>query len=207
MIKLNWNLLWKKAKLDTLDVVACVVLGLLAALLVVVASLTSSGSSYAVKESLGTSINQGITSIFYWLDSFAFADNAVTFLFWSGIGLLLYIVVSSGITLTQEVSYEHDLSSDEYVHPNAKSKKQIIVSGVVEAITFALCLLLLVGALALVVFAVLPALIVHGRTLALQPSFPHGLGFAAAIALLIVSLGAVWFAGKLCMHRQLILDV
>ena len=203
---LNWKLLWKKAKLEKFDYTVCAIVGIILALLIVVASLTGTESSYAVKQTLGTSVNEKISNILYWLDSFEMANSVATFLFWGGVGFVLYIGVSAVIGMTKEVSYEQELGSDEYVHPATKSRKDIISAEITGAVLLGACFVLLLATMAIFLFLVLPALVVNARAFTLQPTMQNALSFSAALVVCIASLCLIWFAGKLAMHRRVALD-
>ena len=206
MIDLNWKLLWKKTKLEKFDVAVCMVFAAIISVLVFVASLTGSGGPYAVKQTLGTSINGSVSNVLHWLESFEKANSFVTFLFWGAVGLVLYIIISSLLSMSKEVAYEQDLGSDDYVHPAAKTSKDIIVAEITNAGMLAIGLIGLVFSFGLVAFGILPTLIVNSRAFALQPTLNNGVGLAAATVVIAAGLCLVWFVARLCMHRRVILD-
>ena len=141
-----------------------------------------------------------------WLDGFEFTNSIVTFMFWGFIGLVSYTGVNMVLAMSREVSYEHELTSDDYVRPSRKTKRDIVMAEFASAAILGLTALTLMLVAAAVAFVILPALIINVRAATLDLSFENILAAFTAILLLVAGIGALLVGGRLLIHRQLLLN-
>jgi len=132
MMKLNWTLLWHKVRLTRFDALVSASIALVAVLLIVLGAVASDGQSAVVRASLFTTISSAVQSGLFWLDSFEITNAVVTFMFWGFVGLVAYSSVSILSSISEEVKYERDLSTDEYVRPAQKTKGDIVRAELVD---------------------------------------------------------------------------
>lgn len=198
----NWKLFWSRVRPEKFDYIASASIAIVVMVLVVIAAVAESSGSQVIGQTLGASVNTSITNIFFYLDSFEMASSAVTFVFWAGVGLVLYMIVNSIYRISKEVNFEHDLSSDEYVRPVSKNRQDIVQDEILGAIVLLVCLGVLIIGLSLLVFSILPAAILNARAVALHPGVGNLVSVLAATTLLAVSIACVWLIVKAMMHRK-----
>lgn len=206
MLKLNWRLLWQKSSPKKFDLVLSAIICFAATMFVIIVAIADSSSASLVKQTVGSVLNDKMSSILMWLDGFEFTNSIVTFMFWGFIGLVSYTGVNMVLAMSREVSYEHELTSDDYVRPSRKTKRDIVMAEFASAAILGLTALMLLLVAAAVAFVILPALIINVRAATLDLSFENILAAFTAILLLVAGIGALLVGGRLLIHRQLLLN-
>ncbi len=206
MVKLNWLLLWQKVKVTRFDVVVSGVVALVAAVFIALVALADAGEAATVKATLLSRLNGAVQSVLTWLDGFETTNAVVTFMFWGFVGLVAYGSVMVVAKISQEVRYESELSTDDYVHPARKTNRDIIVAELASTLVKAAVGIFLLVALAVLVFVVLPALIVQVRSAVLQPGLMAWLSALAATVLMAADTCLVTLVTRTLIHHQLLLD-
>lgn len=205
MKTLNWPALWRKSKLGRFEIITCFGLALIAAGLILLTAYATADTE-AAKQTLMSMLNTKVTRVLYWLDSFEFANSAGTFLFWSMVGVLVYAGIASFFRMSEEVEYEHKLGSPEYVRPKSRTKDDILLAELTNAVVLATgVIVLFLGVLGLL-HVILPAFILNVRAVTLQASLANIFELCSSVLILTVALCLVWLTCKLIRHHQSILD-
>ena len=206
MVKLNWTLLWHKVRLTRFDVLVAVSIALLAVLLIVLGAVASDGHNAAVKASLLTTVNSTVQSGLFWLDGFEVTNAVVTFMFWGFVGLVAYSSISLLFSISEEVKYERDLSTDEYVRPAQKTKGDIVRAELVDMAVRAIGGVSFAATLVLELFVLLPALNIQVKLAVLQPDLLAWIGVVAASVLYALGVGMVVIGARILIYHQTLLD-
>ncbi len=205
-MKLNWILLWHKVRLTRFDMLVSASIALVAVLLIVLGAAASDGHNAAVKASLLTTVSGAVQSWLLWLDSFEITNAAVTFMFWGFVGLVAYSSISVLSSISEEVKYERDLSTDEYVRPAQKTKGDIVRAELVDMVVRAIGGVSFALSLATGFFVLLPALNIQVKSAVLQPDLLAWVGVMAASVLCTLGIGLVVIGARILLYHQTLLD-
>lgn len=205
-MKLNWQLLWQKAKLGRFDVLVSVVVALLLTLIIILGAVADSSQNAAVKTTLIGSVNEVVQNTLSWLDSFETTDAAVTFMFWGFVGLVSYGVVNVLGSMRREVEYERELTTDEYVRPVRKTKRDIVLAELVDTLARAVGIVALAFSAGVLLFAILPAAVTNIRLAVFQLSPGTVLTAAAASLLVAAGLCSAIFGLRTLLYHRVLLD-
>lgn len=158
-----------------------------------------SSSSAVVRQNIGNSFGSGLTK----LDSFRFTNGVVTFGIWAIVGLVSLSVLQAILRVSSEVSYDKEVGSSHYVHPNNFSRTKYWRQILLNALFSFGSLLLLVLMAGVYLFAVLPRGFLYARRFLLHITVP-GIGYLlAGLAIVFIGTLALYICIKLVMvhHR------
>lgn len=156
-------------------------------------------SSAIVKGQVTSKVGSGLQT----LDSFRLTAGLVTFLVWGLVGLVTLSVIRGIMQATGAIKFESELSSNRYVHPQGFNRDRFWRRVIIDTVlSFALLLLLVVGAIAYVVWAV-PFSLNHVRSFILETSVTNAIGLALGAVILVATTIAVYYLLKLVLwhHR------
>lgn len=157
-------------------------------------------SSQIVKDRLAHGVDHGLTK----LDSFRATNGVVTFVVWGAVGLVTFSFVQALLRASNQIRYEKQLSSNEYVHPANFNRRaywrQIVRNGLVSFLLLA-CL---VVALLFYIALMIPLSFLHARRFLLQPSAAHISELVIGLVVLAASTYIVYALLKITVihHRR-----
>lgn len=205
MQSMKWRLLREKTALNGIDVVWTLLVGIFFSTIVVIASIIDALDTFGAKQTLIRLVSSKVDAGLSWLDGLEFTASIVTFVFWGLVGLVSYSFVSALIKLQDEITYEGELSSDDYVRPARKSKTDVMRAEFVgNTVTLSLAALV-ASSLGLFIFVMLPHVAIYAKSFGLQRSIGNLLYLSASVLLLwVTALASVWLC-KLYIHRRVLL--
>jgi hypothetical protein len=204
MQTLNLKMLWQKAALTKVDIGWAFAVTVLFAGVTVIFSIIDALDVYGAKRTLTLMIGDKLNTFLTWLDSLELTATVVTFVFWGFVGLIAYSIVNGLLKVRQEIDYEQELTSDEYVRPAARTKGDIVRGEISSNVAFGLTGLIAILMSGCFVILVLPMVALYSRMLGLQLTAENGAYLAAAVTLLWMTTCAVIWTWKVFIHRHVL---
>ncbi len=116
--------LFVQSKLDSVDLGYALLTSSLLMLLTNLGHILDSFDVPGSRQILQSNLGRVMTDFLSKLDDFEFTKTAVLFLFWAFIGFVLYLLIQSLLNARNELEYDAEVSSDEYIHPESFDSKK-----------------------------------------------------------------------------------
>jgi hypothetical protein len=186
---------------STIELAAC---GFFAVLLSLAANSAYVLHYYGISEAtgvIGSSIGNLVNTGLVRLDSYQLTPTIVTFSVWALVGLFVLSVVHAVARVFGEIAYQHDLTTNHYVHPANFNRRKFLVSTLQNLLASFVAFCAAIALFTLFFLYVLPIGIVYTRVLLLDPSLINALYGLLGVAVLAVGLAFLVFAVRLVAWR------
>ena len=188
------------------EVVACGVVGLTISLLgnskLLISHYGLASSATTLSNHADTTLTNGLSK----LDSYQATTTIVSFMVWAMIGLLTLSILQAIARLSQEVSYENNVSSNTYVHPSGFKRTSFWRQVLLQSIgTFASVALLVAGIILFGLY-VLPLGLIYVRVFLLEFSASNFLYGLLGYLLLLAGLLALDILARIVRWRYKIIS-
>lgn len=181
------------------------VLGLIIVFVLVLPTLLVTYNLLGLESILKTEIGSQVRNFFEGIDSISMTNSVVTFLFWGGIGLIVYALVSSFVRGTQRLGEELEASIQEYISAKNIDKNAIQKSIIVNSLIRLGILTALVIVSGMVIMVLLPVATIHWRSFVLTPDLKDLTTALGGSIILSIGIAALFMLVRAWRYRRLIM--
>lgn len=196
---------WAVARPNSIDIAYSVAATLLLVLVITAPTIFDKYNTFGARDVLASGLGGFIGDVLIRIDQVSFTKNAVTFLLWSTIGMIVYGFVSSLVRALSKAEFERELAGDDYIHPSTFSRTRFWREELFISATTVVTFMLLVAVIAFVTLMLLPGATVHLRSVVVSGS-QNIWAALSAVVLLMVGVVLMVLCYKLWRHRMVLFE-
>ncbi|MBP9852860.1 MAG: hypothetical protein QG629_223 [Patescibacteria group bacterium] len=197
---------WQKARPDGVDFAYATIFS---ALLMVLGNLGTILDAYDVagtRQFVQSQAGQNITGFLAKIDDFEFSKTVVLFLFWCFVGLIVYFIVQSILSANSKYSYQKEVGSGQYTHPESFDQKAYQQFLLRQRIVHFCSLMSLLVSFILAMSVLLPFANNHFENLVSEFSFGSLVLTILGLGLLSIGLLAIGIAFQAVRNREMLAE-
>lgn len=155
-------------------------------------------STEVVQSQLSASFGSGLSK----LDTFSLTPTVVTFGIWGLVGFATLSIIQAIVHVTAEITYEKEVSSNDYVHPSNFSRNGYWAQIALHTLVSLALWILLAVTILTYLFGVVPQGFTYARRFLLHMTVPGAGYFLAGLLLIFLGTLALYVAAKLVVRHH-----